>query len=115
MGHKECCTGGDVTKILIGGLIGAGVALLLAPQAGRKTRDFLASLAEEVGGKANEAVSDFADTVSEFVDMAGSRASQLLDEKENLTQESKKVLLAALEKAQQMLEEQRKKLEASIG
>lgn len=102
-------------KLLVGGLIGAGIALLLAPQAGKKTREYLSSLAEEVSGKANEAVADFADTVSEFVDIAGSRASEILDEKANLSKESKKLLLTALDKALEKLEAQRKRLEDSIG
>ena len=115
MGHRESCAGGDAVKLLVGGLIGAGVALMLAPQAGKKTRKYLASFAEEVSGKANEAVSDFSDIISEFVDTAGSRASEILGEKENLSRESKKMLLAALDKALEKLEEQRAKLEKHIG
>ena len=114
MRHKESSTGGDVFFLLVGGLIGAGAALLMAPQAGKKTREFLASLAEEVGTKANRAVSDFADTVSDFVDTATSRASEFLEDKENLSKESKKVLLAALDTALEKLEEQRNKLEKSM-
>ena len=114
MGQKEN-SGGDALLLLVGGLIGAGAALLLAPQAGKKTREFLATLAEEVGDKANDAVCDFADMVSDFVETAGGRASEILDEKGTLTKESKKMMLAALEKAQEKLEEQRKRLEKSIG
>ncbi|MBJ6800750.1 YtxH domain-containing protein [Geomonas propionica] len=114
MGHKESCEGGCMMKLVVGGLIGAGLAILLAPQAGKKTRKYLTSLAEEMGGKANEAVSEFAEIVSDFVDHASDRASDFLKEKEGLTKESKKMLLAALEKAQEKLEEQRKRLADSI-
>ncbi len=113
MGHKEC-EGGGMASLVIGGLIGAGLALLLAPQTGKKTRKYLASLAEEMGEKANDTVSEFAETVSDFVEKATDRAAEFVKEKDTLTKESKKMLLAALEKAQEKLEEQRKRLEDSI-
>ncbi|HBA87650.1 MAG TPA: hypothetical protein DCZ75_06590 [Geobacter sp.] len=116
MGHKEeCSCGAGGVMLLVGGLVGVGLALLMAPQTGKKTRKYLCSLAEDVTGRANEAVSDFAESVSEFVETATDRASAILSEKENLTKESKKMLLAALEKGQEMLEQQRKKLADSIG
>lgn len=114
MGHKDECTCGGGMMLVVGGLIGVGLALLMAPQTGKKTRKYLCSLAEDVTGKANEAVSDFADTISDFVDSATDRASEILSDKDNLTKESKKMLLAALEKGQEMLEKQRKKLADSI-
>ena len=114
MGHRENDGSNDALKIVLGGLLGAGLALLLAPQTGKKTRKFLACCAKDVSGKANEAANEFADQVSDFVETAGSRASAILAEGADLTQESKKALLAALEKGQQILEEQRKKLADSI-
>lgn len=41
-------TGTVLISFLIGGIIGAGVALLLAPQSGRKTRKHLIDVAEDV-------------------------------------------------------------------
>ena len=41
-------TGTILISFLIGGIIGAGVALLLAPQSGRKTRKQLLDTAEDV-------------------------------------------------------------------
>lgn len=43
-----------VTSVLIGGLIGAGVALLLAPQSGKRTRERIADLAEDLTEAASE-------------------------------------------------------------
>lgn len=37
-----------LVSFLIGGIVGAGLALLVAPQPGRKTRKQIASLAEDV-------------------------------------------------------------------
>ena len=41
-------------SFLAGGLIGAGVALLLAPQSGKKTRKQIRELAEDVKEQASE-------------------------------------------------------------
>jgi gas vesicle protein len=114
MADKERCGTGDMVMLLTGGLIGAGIALLLAPQTGKKTRKYLSCCAEKVGGKANEAANDLVETLSDFVDTAATRAAEIFEQGAELTQESKKTLLAALDKGQEKLAEQRKKLAAMI-
>ncbi len=115
MANKESCAVGGVCKLLVGGLLGAGIALLLAPQSGKKARKYLACCAKKVGGQANEAANDFVETLTDFVETAGNRAAEIFEESADLTQESKKALLAALEKGLQKLEEQRKKLADMLG
>lgn len=41
-------------SFLLGGVIGAGVALLLAPQSGEKTRRQIKDFAEDMGDQATE-------------------------------------------------------------
>jgi len=49
MFHDENNQGATIlVSFLIGGIVGAGLALLLAPQSGRKTRKQIADMAEEV-------------------------------------------------------------------
>jgi gas vesicle protein len=49
MFHEENNQGATIlVTFLIGGIVGAGLALLLAPQSGRKTRKQIADMAEEV-------------------------------------------------------------------
>lgn len=49
MFHDENNQGTTIlVSFLIGGIVGAGLALLLAPQSGRKTRKQIADMAEEV-------------------------------------------------------------------
>lgn len=48
MFHDDETNGAAVTiSFLIGGIVGAGVALLFAPQSGKKTRGKIADLAED--------------------------------------------------------------------
>ena len=49
-----------VISLLIGGAIGAGIALLLAPQSGRETREKIADLA----GDMKDSVTDFTKKVT---------------------------------------------------
>ncbi len=49
MSHSDDShTGTVLISFLIGGIVGAGLALLLAPQSGRKTRRQIAEFAEDV-------------------------------------------------------------------
>ena len=115
MRDKESCAAGDMCKLVVGGLIGAGIALLLAPQTGKKTRKYLACCAKDLGEKANEAASDFSETFSDFMDTAGKRAGELFEEGVDLTQDSKKSLLSALDKGLEKLAATRKKLADMMG
>ncbi|HVP79321.1 MAG TPA: YtxH domain-containing protein [Thermodesulfobacteriota bacterium] len=56
MGKEESRrrTGPVMLAFFIGGLVGAGVALLLAPRAGRETRQKIKELAEQAKEKATE-------------------------------------------------------------
>ncbi len=57
MFHSDDNNSGTILiSFLIGGIIGAGLALLLAPQSGRKTRKQIADLAED----ARDSASDYA-------------------------------------------------------
>jgi gas vesicle protein len=105
----------DALLLMGGGIIGAGLALLLAPQTGKQTRQDLANFAETIEGKANEAVIELAESINDFAAAVGSRSSEILHNRENLTQESKKELLAALEKGQENLEKLRNKLIKMMG
>ena len=56
-------TGTVLISFLIGGIIGAGVALLLAPQSGRKTRKQILDAADDV----REQASDYAKRLKEKI------------------------------------------------
>jgi gas vesicle protein len=50
--------GGIVAAFAVGALVGAGVALLYAPQSGKKTRELLARKAGELKDHAEDALDD---------------------------------------------------------
>ena len=56
-------TGTILISFLIGGIIGAGVALLLAPQTGRKTRKQILDAADDV----RDYASDYAKKLKEKI------------------------------------------------
>ncbi len=55
MFHKEEGNGGTILiSFLVGGIVGAGLALLFAPYSGRKMRGKIADAAEDVRDYAND-------------------------------------------------------------
>jgi len=56
MGNEEsgCSTGCTILAFFIGGLVGAGVALLLAPQSGKETRQKIKELADDAKEKVTQ-------------------------------------------------------------
>lgn len=75
MEEKNIGAGSVLVSFLLGSIVGAGIAFLIAPQAGRETREKIKEYAESVKEKAAESVQ---------------RAKSLLEEK-------KAVLTAAVE------------------
>jgi gas vesicle protein len=96
--------------LVAGGIIGAGMALLFAPQSGERTRKDIARYGKKVRRKAEEVVDDFADTVSDLVETVSEKAEDLLDKGRDLSYEAKKELVKVIEEGQEKLEKQRAKL-----
>jgi gas vesicle protein len=70
MSEQDCgCSAGKVVcSFFIGGLIGAGVALLIAPKTGEETRRMIKELAEEVKEKAEAYVDQAKGTARIYVE-----------------------------------------------
>jgi gas vesicle protein len=64
--------------IVLGAAVGAGVALLLAPQSGRKTRKLISRNAEHLRDRASDRWDELADEVRDRVDDALTSARQRL-------------------------------------
>jgi gas vesicle protein len=113
MAQKD--TMADALMLVGGGIVGAGLALLLAPKAGKETRKDIVRMARTVGSKTDKVVHEFADNVAELADTIGEKASNILNAGSDLAPESKKELLAAIERGQVKLEKQRQRLARLIG
>jgi gas vesicle protein len=86
-----------------GGLIGAGLALLLSPRPIGKNNREPAATAVPIEGKANEAAYECVESIHAFVACVGVRTEEILRNGANLTQESREQLLTALESARDLL------------
>ena len=59
-------TGATLMGFVLGAVVGAGLALLLAPESGKKTRERLASTARRWTKDAGHAIEETRDTVAEL-------------------------------------------------
>ena len=76
--------------LIAGGIIGAGLALLFAPQSGKRTRKDIARLARKTKYKAEDIVDDFVDAVSDMADAVGEKAGDILDQGRDVAHDAKK-------------------------
>jgi len=101
--------------LVSGAILGAGVALLLAPQSGKETRKDITRFAKNTGRRAERVVGEFAESLSGLVDEVGDRAADILDKGKDLAVDKKKEILHAIEDGQKRLEKQRARLEKLIA
>jgi len=79
--ERNYSTGTVAVAFIVGGLVGAGIALLTAPQSGRETREKIKDLAGEAKDKikavADDAKEKIQDTYRNTRDMVGERKAML--------------------------------------
>jgi len=68
-----------LSGVILGAVLGAGIALLTAPQSGRRTRKRIRRVAGDVREGASDRLEDFADDVKSRVDDAVSTARKRLN------------------------------------
>jgi gas vesicle protein len=96
--------------ILAGGIVGAGVALLFAPQSGQRTRKDIVRYAKKTKSRADEAVDDLSATVSDLVDTIGDKTDDLLEKGKGVAGSARKDLIRLIEEGASRLEQFRTKL-----
>jgi gas vesicle protein len=104
--------------LLAGGIIGAGVALLYAPQSGEKTRKEIGRYgkrARRKGQEAVEAVEDFSEQVADMAEAVGERAADILERGKDMAYGAKKGLLKVIEEGETRLGKERARLSKLIG
>ena len=109
----------DTTKIggaiLIGGLIGAAIALLYAPKSGRKTRKDIIRVARRAKNSAADLIEDTLDDVNDFINDLKEKASDITYQGMDLTDKAKKEIMATLEQGHKAIEKQKQKFSESLG
>lgn len=95
-GHSAGCL---ILAFFVGGVVGAGVALLLAPQPGREARQKIKDLAEEAKEKAVE----YAEQVKGKVTSSVEKGKELFEEKKSL-------VTTAIEAGKEAYEKEKEKL-----
>lgn len=110
------------TKVLMGAMLvaagailGAGVALLLAPQSGKETRRDIARYTRKTGRKIGGVAGEVAEAVTDMAEAVEQKAEELLGMGKDLTKESKEAVLSVFEEGQERLSRQRDRLAKLLG
>ena len=78
MTRKTSNTMTDALLLVGGGVVGAGMALLLAPQPGTKSRKEITRFSKEVGRKGETALHNITASVTGMADTVGEKAAGML-------------------------------------
>lgn len=98
--EEECCGASSVfLSFLLGGLVGAGAALLLAPKSGRETRQRIMELTDEVKAKAED-----------YVEQARGKVSTAVEKGKGFVQEQKSIITSAVEAGKEAYEKEKERL-----
>ena len=101
--------------VLAGAILGAGVALLVAPQSGKETRRDISRYARKTRRKVEGAAGEVAERVAAMADAVEEKAEELLDRGKDLAKESREAVLAALEEGEERIARQRDRLTKLFG
>ena len=101
MGNEEgrYNAGSLILGFFIGGLVGAGVALLLAPQPGREAREKIKELAENAKEKA-----------AEYAEQMKGKVTSTVGKGKGILEEKKTLVTAAVQAGKEAYEKEKEKL-----
>lgn len=101
--------------VMAGAILGAGVALLVAPQSGRKTRSEIARYARKTGRQLEGVAGEVVGSVAGMTEAVEEKAEDLLEKGKDLSRESLEAVLSALNEGQERLGRQRDRLAKLLG
>lgn len=99
MKEEGYSAGSVLMSFLLGGIVGAGLALLLAPQSGEETRK-----------KIREFADDVKDKTTGLVDQAKHKVTDIVEEGKGLYDEKKSILKAAVDAGKEAYEKEKERL-----
>ena len=95
---------------VVGGLVGAGLALLLAPQSGRRTRQDIRYLGKVIKNKSEEVQIELQHGIENLVADVSEKFQAAIDQGREWTDESVPALLNALESGKRRIKEEIEKI-----
>jgi gas vesicle protein len=101
--------------VLAGALLGAGAALLVAPQSGRATRRDIGRYARKAGRKLEGVAEDVVGSVAGMAEGVEEKAGEILEKGKDFSRESLEAVLDALSEGQARLGRQRERLAKLLG
>lgn len=109
----------DSTRVaaafLIGGMVGAGIALLYAPKSGKDTRKDITKAARRIKKDTVEMVDDTIESINDFVGDMKNKVSDIIDQGIELSDNAKKEIISSFEQSQDAIEKQKKRLLKTLG
>lgn len=100
---------------IIGGLIGAAIALLYAPKSGKETRRDISRTVGKVRKGASEIAEDTIESINRFARDIKERAEDIIEKGVDLSESAKKEIIETLEEGQKNLEKQRRRIIKALG
>ncbi len=91
-------SGALLLSFLLGGVVGAGLALLIAPQAGEETRRKIRNLADDIKDRTNE-----------YINETRERVSSVADDGRSYYDEKKSLVKAAIDAGKDAYEKEKEK------
>jgi gas vesicle protein len=103
----------NAAAFIAGAMLGAGVALLLAPQSGRKTRRDLSHFAEKTGNKVRAAQMELRHSIENIVGDAAERIDEGLNRGIDWTEGKIAELQRALDAGRKFIQGEIEKIQSS--
>ncbi len=101
--------------VLMGAILGAGAALLFAPQSGRKTRRDISRYARKTSKRVEGVAGEVVGSVAGMADAVEEKAEKFIEKGMDLSKESLEAVLTALHEGQERLGRQRDRLAKLLG
>ncbi|MDH4100165.1 MAG: YtxH domain-containing protein [Nitrospirota bacterium] len=111
MSDERDYSGGSIlVSFLLGGLVGAGLALLLAPQSGKETREKIKHLSGELKEKGETLARTAKERTLRSYEEGKESLTHAIEHGKETVQETKGIIAAAYEAGKEAMEKERKRL-----